>query len=103
MAGREVCMSIVKRLAMVLVGVVIGVLMTWAAIPARAAQDEGPRRLVGVSAGKVDGGLSAYFELDTKSGGCWLVLLSSSATGGSAQVGVPQAAVAQAPGGACGK
>jgi hypothetical protein len=96
-------MPIVKRLALVLVGVVIGIVIALASSPARAAQDPGSDRLKGVSAGKVDGGLSAYFELDTKSGGCWLVLLSSTASAGSAQIGVPQAAVAQAPGGACAK
>lgn len=95
-------MSIVKRLALVLTGMVIGMVVAWAANPARAAQDLGPDRFTSVSAGKVEGGLSAYFERDSKSGGCWLMLLSGAANVG-AQAGIPQATLAQAPSAACEK
>jgi hypothetical protein len=84
-------MALVKRIGLILAGVVIGVLLTTSTQARFQLPEPRQARLVQV-AGNVVGGRTATIVRDTKSDGCWLLISTSD---GVAIVTAPPAACYQ--------
>jgi hypothetical protein len=88
--AQEAYMVVAKRIAWILIGVVVGALTTGSVMGARQRQEQPSSRLVVWARMPIEG-KSATLIRDTKSEGCWLMIPS----------GENSTVLAPAPSGAC--